>query len=349
MVLGLSLVAASLALAAVSLGQPTTGNAPTVLSNNEARKVARNPVEATAPPGLSPSEFSVRISVGADGEVRDVSNAYSLPEALFAAAADAARHWYFRYNGGRGKPKAFEAEITFHGPLTGTVTTKDGVPLEGVKVSGGWICCPSQRDTVTTDESGSFRIEHPGTVLHFLPSGRFQPQAIVVDPQASTLNVALAPESSLLLSPCSTPQPGFERVGEGEYGLQFDVPQRDARVFRGKEDVDYVVDIVKAKHGDDRVEFWFGPYAMSPTPDDSQFVESETFATRNVVMPPNLVEGSNGGVIGGDNWGRLPNGKMWRHAAIGLEGARYEDVSPENAAVFDRIINSACWIPDRRR
>ncbi|HME57872.1 MAG TPA: hypothetical protein VKF63_06005, partial [Terracidiphilus sp.] len=129
----------------------------------------------------------------------------------------------------------------------------------------------------------------------------------------------------------------------------FDVPQHDARLFRGNVDVDYVVHIVKAKHGNDHVEFWFGPYAMNPTPYDEQFVESETFATRDVVKPPGSVDGSEGGVIGTDTWGRLSNNKMWRHMAIGLEGARYQDVNPENATLFDRIINSACWIEYPKR
>ncbi|MGB6974758.1 MAG: hypothetical protein WBD67_08765 [Terracidiphilus sp.] len=147
------------------------------------------------------------------------------------------------------------------------------------------------------------------------------------------------------LAACREPQRGFERVGWGKYGLQFDVPQRDVRLIRGKADVDYVVDTVKAKRGDDRVEFWFGPYALDSTPDDEQFVESETFATRNVIMLPGLVRGSEGGVIGADTWGRLRNGKTWRQMAIVGEGARYRGVSPENGTLFDRIINSACWIP----
>jgi hypothetical protein len=295
---------------------------------------------------LNPSEFTVRVSVGADGTVRDVSNPYSLPNPLFAAAADAARHWYFRNDKGHGKPKAFEAEITFHGPVAGTVTTKDGTPVAEVMVFGSeWNCCPVQRDSLTTDKSGSFRIEHPGEVLHFVPSDKFQPQSIVVTPKISALNVALDSESnSFPLPHCSKPQSGFERISWGKFGLQFDVPRRDARLFRGNVDVDYVVHTVKAKHGDDRVEFWFGPYAMNTTPDDEQFVGSETFATRNVVMLPDSGDGSKGGVVGSDTWGRRLNDKMWRRMAVSGEGAEYQDVSPENAAQFDRIINSACWI-----
>jgi hypothetical protein len=342
------LVALSLALAAVSLCQSAPKDLRNVLSNREARNAATYIEEATVPPGLHPTAFTVRISVGADGDVKDVSNPDSLPDALFAAAADAARQWRFPSDRDRGKPRGFEAEITFHGPIAGRVTAKDGTPVVGVVVSGSeWKCCPTQRDSMTTDKSGSFHIEHPGTVLHFLPRDSFQPQSLVVTPQISTLNVILDPAGpSLSLAACGVPQRGFERIGWGKDGLQFDVPQHEVSLVRGKVDVDYVVHIVKAKNGEDRIEFWFGPYAMNSTPDDEQFVGSETFAARNVVMPRGLVRGSEGGVVGSDVWGRLPNGKTWRQMAIVGEGARYRDVSPENAVLFDRIINSACWIPD---
>ncbi|MGB9408902.1 MAG: hypothetical protein WCA89_15300 [Terracidiphilus sp.] len=309
-------------------------------------------MEATVPTGLNPTEFTVRVSVGADGTVQNVSNLYALPNSLFDAAADAARHWHFRSDRNGGDSSGFEAEITFHSPVAGTVTTQDGALVAGVVVSGSvWkACCPYQRDIMTTDKSGSFRIEHPGAVLHFLPDDRFQPRSIVVTSKMSTLNVALDPASnSLPLPPCGKLQPGIERIGWGQYGLQFDVPQHDARLFRGKVDTDYVVHIVKAKHSNDRVEFWFGPYAMDSTPDDEQFVESETFATRNVVKRPDPVGGSEGGVIGRDTWGRLPNDKSWRRMAIPGEGATYQDVNSENAALFDRIINSACWIEYPKR
>lgn len=341
-------VAFCLALAGVCQCQPAQEKIRAVLSDGEARKAATHIEEATVPPGLSPTEFTVRISVGADGAVKDVSNPHSLPVPLFVAAADAARQWRFSSDRERGKPHGFEAEITFHGPIAGRVTARDGTPLSGVVVSGSeWKCCPTQRDSMTTDKSGSFRIEHPGAVLHFLAGVDFQPQSLVVAPKMRTVDVTLDRTStSLPLAACAKPQRGFERVGLGKNGLHFDVPQRDVTLIRGKVDVDYVVHTVKAKNGDDRLELWFGPYAMNSTPDDEQFVESQTFATRNVVVQPDLVRGGAGGVIGGDTWGRIPNGKMWRQMAVVGEGVRYQNVSPDNAAIFDRIINSACWIPE---
>lgn len=336
-------MAFTLVLTTAALCQSAPENLREGLSNREAREAATYIEEATVPPGPVPTEFTVRISVGKDGAVKDVSNPHSLPDPLFAAAADAARRWRFP---DRGKRNGFEAEITFHAPIAGRVTARDGKPIEGVVVSGSeWKCCPAQRDAMTTDASGSFRIEHPGSVLHFAPRDGFQPQLLVVTPEMLAPTITLdPPASSFSLAACGKPQSGFERIGWGKYGLQFDAPSREVRLTRGKADVDYVVDIIRAKNGNDRVEFWFGPNAMSSTPDDKQLVESEVFVTRNVVMPPGLVVGSGGGVIGMDTRGSQPNGEKWRQVAIGFEGARYRDVTPANAALFDSIIDSACWI-----
>jgi hypothetical protein len=189
-----------------------------------------------------------------------------------------------------------------------------------------------------------FRIEHPGKVLHVLASEDFQPQAFVVTPQMSTLNVSLDRSgTSLAIEACHDLRRGMERIGWGTEGLQFDVPTHYVKLTRGNSDVDYVVHVVKAKSGDDRVEFWFGPYALNPAPDDEQFVESESFSIRNVTRAAGIVQGSEPGKVGADVSGHLSNGKVWRQTNVGLQGAIYRNVSPENAAIFDRIIDSACW------
>lgn len=339
-------VALSLALTAVCYGQSADADVRPVMSNREARKAATTIVEPTVPPGLHPAEFSVRVAVDADGTVKSVSNPKSLPEPLFRAAAEAARKWIFAADRPKGKPHSFEADITFHGPISGTVTRKDGTPIAGVLVFGSmWTCCPAQQDTMKTDKSGKFSIEHPGEVLHFIPPEGFQPLSLVVTSEMSALKVTLDAEGSRLsLTRCSEPQRGFQRDG-GRYGLEFNVSRRDAVVKHGKVDTDYVVDTVRAKHGVHRLEFWFGPYAAEGEPEDEQFIESAAFTSRNVVMTPGLVPGSDGGVFGIDTSGRLPNGEMWRQAVFGSEMARYVDATPEEAAIFDRIIDSACWIP----
>jgi hypothetical protein len=326
--------------------QSQTENAVHVLSNTEARKLAARRVEAAVPSGSAPSEFTVRVSVGEDGKVRDVTNPNQLPPELFSAAATAAREWWFRDYPREGKPEGFQADITFHGPIVGIAATKDGKPVAGVYVYGSqWTCCPPQQDTATTDENGGFRLERPGAIIHF-SSDDFQPLSLIVRPDISTLHVTLEPPSNSLSVPaCGKPSKDTERVGGGRYGLQFDVPLRDAKLIRGEWDVDYVVHIVKPNKGHDQLELWFGPYAMDSQPYDDQFIDSTRFAQRSVVASPAATGSGRGGVVGLDSWGALGDGTMWRQVSVVTEGARYKNARPENAALFDRVINSLCFIP----
>ncbi len=335
------------ALTAIAWGQTDTNGVSQVLSDREARKLVYSPEEASVPAGMDVVAFTVRVSVGADGSVTNVANVNSLPDSLFAAAASAARKWHFRTDVNGGKPHGFDADITFHGPISGIVTTADGRPIGGVTVIGSsWTCCPDRKESVKTDQNGSFHIEHPGEVLHFFPDIGLQPLSLVVTPEMSNIKVTLSPTSSnLLLQACGDPRRGFERLGEGRYGLQFDLPAKAVKLIHGKTDVDYVVHQVEAKGSHDRIQFWFGPYAMDMIPDDQRLIESESFETHSIVMAKGAVPGSDGGFAGVDTRGRLPDGKMWRQAGFGAQGPRYYDVSPENAALFDRIIDSACWIP----
>jgi len=281
--------------------QSQSENALHVLSNKEARKLAARRLEATVPSG-APAEFTVRVSVGEDGKVRDVTNPNQLPPELYSAAATAARSWWFRDYLQDGKPVGFQADITFHGPIVGVVATKDGKPLPGMRVYGSeWTCCPRQQDAATTDENGVFRLERPGAVIH-LSSDDFQPLSLLVRPDASTLQIMVEPPNNSLSVPaCRTPSKDTERVSGGRYGLQFDVPLGDAKLIRGKWDVDYVVHTVKSKKGDDKLELWFGPYAMDGQPSDDQLVDSALFAQRNVVASPGVIVPEYGGVVGLDS------------------------------------------------
>lgn len=337
----------TMAFAAIAPGQAGSTSTSHILSDKEARKAVYSPNEATVPAGMDVTSFTVRVSVGPEGDVKSVANINSLPDNLFAAAKTAALQWHFRTDsGGKKKPRGFEADITFHGPISGTVTTADGKPAVGVDVFGSeWTCCAVKHDEVKTDESGSFRIEHPGEVLHFFAGPDLQPQSRVVTPEMSNVKVKMTEaRSSLSLGACDKPQAGFERLGEGKFGLQFDVPPTVVKLVHGKADTDYVVHFVEAKGSHDRIEFWFGPYTMDFMPDDQLFIDSEWFETRSILMTKGAIPGSDGGFAGTDTRGRLRDGRMWRQVTFGAQGPRYFDVSPENAAVFDRIIDSACWI-----
>lgn len=54
---------------------------------------------------------------------------------------------------------------------------------------------------------------------------------------------------------------------------------------------------------------------------------------------------SDGMDVGVDSRGRKQDGTVWRHFAVGLEGAEYDKLSGTEAELFDQIIESACLVP----
>jgi hypothetical protein len=227
--------------------------------------------------------------------------------------------------------------------LSGTVVTKDDKPVAAVAVVGSiWKdCCPAQRDKVNSDGRGDFRIEHPGAVLHFIKDG-FEPQAIVVKPGISHLRVILDPSSNDWMIPvCGKAEHGFRRIGWGKYGIKFPFPIHRMKVKGGKPDIDYVRYVLQPKKGISYMELWFGPYAISTDPDDGLFKASSAFSQRNIGNTS-----ANDAFFGVDSWGHLKSGGNWRQAAIaGMGGAVYRDARPQDAAIFDGIINLMCYVP----
>ncbi|HEY6945299.1 MAG TPA: carboxypeptidase-like regulatory domain-containing protein [Candidatus Acidoferrum sp.] len=223
--------------------------------------------------------------------------------------------------------------------LKGIVTTEDGQPISGVLVYGSEskVCCPFKREQTKTDEKGEFRLANPGDVIHLLKDS-FEPSSLVVPPRIPNLKIILKKSSGEMLVPtCFKPRPHLRRISWGKFGLQFDVETRNLRIFGGKPDVDYVRYLVKPKSGNDYLELWFGPYAMSPDPDDDHFIHSVSFRQRDIVD-------SAGGRLGLDSSGKLESGELWRQTFIVSQGARYR-THLENAALFDHVIESACYIP----
>lgn len=225
-------------------------------------------------------------------------------------------------------------------PITGTVITEDGQPIAGVIVQGSlWkSCCPAQQDSATSDEKGEFRLEHGGLVIHFLKDN-LQPETIVVKPGTSKIRVTMRASTNNLTVPiCGRLGRGERQIGWGKYGPRFTVPVHIVTIKGGKPDTDYVRYVIMPKKGKSYLEFWFGPYALSSEPDDEQFVNSSDFAQRNLV----IVSGG----IGMDSSGHLRNGNSWRQTVVlGRGGAVYQQAPPDEASVFDRIINSICTVP----
>lgn len=233
---------------------------------------------------------------------------------------------------------ALSARLRADTPIHGTVTTNDGHPVVGATVYGSRICCPLKEDETTTGEDGQYHLEHPGTVVHFAKE-KLQSRTVVIRSGMSVVDVTLQPWSNpLLVRACEKPPPGIKRIGWGKYGLQFDVPAKGLEILGGKPDVDYVRYVIRRKHEKAFLQFWFGPYAMNPDPEDRQFVDSDTFQERVVIRPGDREAGL-------DSSGQLHDGSYWRQTRVGLEGARYSGASAEDAKIFDQIIDSLCEVP----
>jgi hypothetical protein len=80
----------------------------------------------------------------------------------------------------------------------------------------------------------------------------------------------------------------------------------------------------------------FGQFPISRDPEDELFLNSIEFQQRNVVDPQ-------GQELGLDSFGRMANGQVWRHTYILAQGGVYPS-APEDSALFDGVLNSACRI-----
>jgi hypothetical protein len=151
------------------------------------------------------------------------------------------------------------------------------------------------------------------------------------------------PADAMVVPICSEPGPHLRRIGS-KSGLQFDVPKREVEVLGGKPDVDYVRYVIKPKTRQGYLELWFGPYAFNPNPEKELLIKSVSSQKRDVV-------GTSGEPMGTDSSGKLQTGEFWRHAFFlisGMNGARFR-AGQENAPLFNRIIDSACYVPDSKR
>jgi hypothetical protein len=223
--------------------------------------------------------------------------------------------------------------------LNGVVTNAEGHPIEGAIVSEGLSKTVSakQLDHVTTDKDGRFQLAYPGEVIR-VRKETFQPLTLVLNSGSFDITVKLMPEhDNLVARPCSnSPARGSRRIGFGPIGARFDIPKKEVEILGGKWDVDYVRYIVRAKSDGGKLEFWFGPYAVSSEPPDEDFLNSVSFEERYVIS-------STGEHYGLDVSGIQGDGSRWRRTSIVMTGGGlYDSAQPGDAALFDQIINSIC-------
>lgn len=226
-------------------------------------------------------------------------------------------------------------------PVSGIVTTPAGRPLAGAIVFSGPGIQPEQ---TTTGAFGHFLLQNSTNVLHLSLDG-YQPLTILVNPPAADLRIqlhaiTLAPLAVLSASECAPLSPGdpdLRRLGQRGGGLQFDVPRHgwDIRDLGEGNLQQYVL---QPRHSDAQLILWFGADSILPNPEDHFFIQSASFAQRAIVV-------SGQGAIGIDSYGTFPDGSRWRHTAASGAGATYDRASPDDAALFDYIIDSLCVPP----
>jgi hypothetical protein len=78
--------------------------------------------------------------------------------------------------------------------------------------------------------------------------------------------------------------------------------------------------------------------AFHPDPPGEMTRSSDSLTQRKVLNP-------DGDEIGLDSKGTKRDKGGWRWFGVWAEGGEYENAPPEDAALFDRILDSACLIP----
>ncbi|MGB7330195.1 MAG: carboxypeptidase-like regulatory domain-containing protein [Terriglobales bacterium] len=219
--------------------------------------------------------------------------------------------------------------------LSGKVTDANGKPLAGVDVQGSsGKCCPVKKDSAKTDPMGDFHLDRAGQVIRVWKEG-FTSQTLVVKPGVYEMQILLHVSNDLDVPECRKPRHGYRQIG---HRVMFAVPKHGTKILGGKWDVDYVRYLIKPRGSASNLELSFGPYAISMTPDDEQFANSSDFVQRDLAI-------AGFGLAGQDSSGRFANGNRWRYFAFGgMGGAIYKDALPKEAALFDQIIDSACFI-----
>ena len=228
--------------------------------------------------------------------------------------------------------------------LDGVILAPGGHPVSNVLVVGGEICCPRSRPEETrTNARGEFRLEKPGKVIHVVIDGNkpdFQSMTVVVNNEAHPLVLTLSPSIPVMsISSCRKPAKDEEMVDDGGQP-HFIASTKDVKIKRGVPHVAYVVHIVRPKKGNALMALWFG-YATMAFPTDDVFLNSVDFS--EVYVYDKDV------VVGYDSRGQLRNGKFWRYTNVPNGSAVYEAASGEEARIFDRVIETVCSTPDRKK
>jgi hypothetical protein len=212
--------------------------------------------------------------------------------------------------------------------LSGIVVSENGTPIAGVKIFA-W-------QKATTNTEGRFDLTNlpsKDSVVYFQKED-FRPKTLVVEPQTRTVQVVLEDDrkTAWFIPACSAKE--VKNSHEGSW-LEFHWP-KNAKVKRIK-DIDYVEYLVRLAKDSRPLQLWYGLFVSSEQHVTEIVIRSASFEERSI-------HSKSGQIIGHDQHGKTQDGMVWRSAEFpGLSAsAIYEGVSAEEAATYDRIIDSAC-------
>jgi hypothetical protein len=148
-----------------------------------------------------------------------------------------------------------------------------------------------------------------------------------------------APPAVLVASTCRSLAPGMKRMGSKD-GFQFDFTAEDFSTHEGCSDAPPIVcgfDL-RPKNSMSLLDISFGSIgSQSMEPDPIR--ESYEHPRKRVIFDDERHR------VGEDYWGYVDKRKRWRRVHLrGNVYVRYDSASNKDAEVFDRIINSACFL-----
>jgi hypothetical protein len=219
----------------------------------------------------------------------------------------------------------------YAGELKGYVRTTSGEPVTDVMVysKGEALTATDTSYPFTfTDDTGFFKITHPGKVLFINHTG-FMPIFIKLSDNSEFVQVRLETISSkaIRLEMCDKCTCSQIRLGRK---LQFPIPSDvEITLFKG---ADSQESIINYAFGELRI-LW-GAMASSGMPEEEWIMESVQIETSVIIS-------------GKYQWvsykGILPSGRRWRYVGAIREQVKYYGVTEQSASKLDKFIDGACF------
>jgi hypothetical protein len=150
------------------------------------------------------------------------------------------------------------------------------------------------------------------------------------------------PPPALVISDCRTIAPGMRRIGT-ESSTQFDVTSDTVfAIHAGLSDM-------PGNGYDATVKY--GGASMAISSEDYVFSNLKSnFPHSSENLIERVVRDRKGRLIGEDRWGYLETGERWRFVRFSWgEAMGYRPARREVASFFDKIIDSACFLPGSPR